>query len=200
MTDHMPLATSGQTIGLLGGSFDPPHLGHLHISKEALRQFRLDRVWWLVSPGNPLKKDSPAGFQRRMEASRRLVDHPRIAVTDIEMRLNTRHTAETLARLTPRYPGIRFVWLMGADNLAGFHKWENWREIISRLPIGVLGRAQNGVRAGSSPAARAYANYRLPSCQSVMLPHRSPPCWCLVNGPTVDISSTEIRNSGEWVR
>ncbi len=200
MNDHMPFATVGQTIGLLGGSFDPPHQGHLHISRQALRQFRLDRVWWLVSPGNPLKKDSPAEFQRRMAASRTLVDHPKITVTDIEMRLKTRRTAETLARLTPLYPGVRFVWLMGADNMAGFHKWENWRAIMTQMPIGVLGRTENGVRAGSSPAARAFAQYRLPSSLSVTLPYHSPPCWCLVNGPTVDISSTQIRNNGQWVR
>ena len=200
MLTKFPHAPPGLTIGLLGGSFDPPHGGHVHITRQALRRFRLDRVWWLVSPGNPLKPDAPADLARRMAACRALVDHPRVRVTDIEARLGTRRTGDTLARLLPRYPGVRFVWLMGADNLAQFHRWENWRSIIETVPLGVLARPDNVVRAGLSRTARAYAGARLPAHGSAALAHHRAPCWSLIVGPTVDISSSEIRNRGAWVR
>jgi len=205
MVDHtgfhrLPMATSGQAVGLLGGSFDPPHAGHLHISRRAIRRFRLDQVWWLVSPGNPLKDRDPAGFARRLAACRELVSHPRIRISDAEAQLGTRHTSQTLAALQPRYPGVRFVWLMGADNLASFHHWENWQAIMDNVPIGVLARPGKVVAAGSSPAASAYAKYRLPTTEAAGLAHRAAPCWCLLPGPSVDISSTGLRNRGEWVR
>lgn len=200
MRNGLPYTEAGQRIGLLGGSFDPPHQGHVHISRQALRRFGLDRVWWLVSPGNPLKRDGPANFQRRLAACRALVDHPRIHVSDVEARFNTRYTAETLVRLRPACPGVRFVWLMGADNLRQFHLWEDWRGIIETLPVGVLARPENVVRGGLSRTATAYARYRLPLHQAAALPHHPAPAWCLVTGPTVDISSTEIRNRGDWVR
>jgi nicotinate-nucleotide adenylyltransferase len=199
--DHrLPLALPGQTIGLLGGSFDPPHSGHVHITRQALRRFGLDRVWWLVSPGNPLKAEGPADLSRRMAACKQMMQHPRVVVTDLEAQLGTRYTAETLARLLPRYPGVRFVWLMGADNLGQFHKWDRWREIVASVPIGVLARPGNVVAGGLSPTARCFARYRLPARQAAALPKRTAPCWCLVTGPTVDISSSEIRNRGDWVR
>jgi len=200
MRSNLPFALPGQTIGLLGGSFDPPHAGHVHISKQAMRRFGLDRVWWLVSPGNPMKQDGPADFDRRMAACQALVRHPRVVVSDLEARLGTRYTAETLAQILPIYPGVRFVWLMGADNLSQFHKWDRWRQIINTVPIGILARPENVIRGGLSPTARTYARFRLPSRQAAALAHRPAPCWSLVTGPTVDISSTEIRNRGDWVR
>jgi len=195
-----PFTTSGQTIGLLGGSFDPPHSGHVHITRQALRRFRLDRVWWVVSPGNPLKSDGPADFERRLAVCRQMVNHPKVHVSDIEKRLGTRFTADTLSELTSRYRKVRFVWLMGADNLVQFHQWENWRSIIDTVPLGVLARPGEVVQAGLSPAARAYAQYRIPAGQSGVLAHHQAPCWSMVTGPTVDISSTEIRDRGDWVR
>ena len=117
----MPFATSGQVIGLLGGSFDPAHEGHAHITREALKRFGLDRVWWLLSPGNPLKDHGPAPMAQRKARAQAVMDHPRVEITDIEAQLGTRYTAQTLAALRRRYPGVRFVWLMGADNLAQFH-------------------------------------------------------------------------------
>ena len=200
MRDALPYTPAGMRVGLLGGSFDPPHAGHLHITREALRRFRLDRVWWLVSPGNPLKDHGPASLERRLQACRALADDRRIHVTDIEARLGTRHTAATLARLLPRHPGVRFVWLMGADNLAQFHRWQNWRAIMQMLPLGVLGRPDNMLHAGLSPAARSYAHFRLPEYAATALAVEKTPAWCLVSGPMVDISSTAIRNSGNWVR
>ena len=121
-----PLIRPGQSIGLLGGSFDPPHAGHVHISLEAMKRFGLDRLWWLVSPGNPLKVNGPAPMDKRLAASREIMTHPRVDVTDIEAQMGTRYTAETLQKLRARYPATRFVWLMGADNMVQFPKWERW--------------------------------------------------------------------------
>ncbi len=195
-----PYATPGQRIGLLGGSFDPPHGGHLHISRWALKEFGLDRVWWLVSPGNPLKKQGPAPMAKRMAACRALINEPRIKVTDIEERLGTRYTAATLQELLPRYPGVRFVWLMGADNLADFHRWKDWDWIMQTVPVGVLARPGEQLAAGCSPAARRYRQYRLSARRSTALPFRQAPCWSLLNGPMLDISSTDIRQAGDWMR
>ena len=196
----LPYAPRGQTIGLLGGSFDPPHRGHLHISKQAMRRFGLDRVWWLVSPGNPLKAEGPADMSRRMAACRNMVRDRRIFVSDLERRLGTRYTAETLSRLQRLRPDLKFIWLMGADNLAQLHHWDDWQSIFAMVPIGVLARPEEVVRAGLSPAATAFRAYRLPEHRSAALRHHPPPSWSLVTGPVVDLSSTEIRNRGDWVR
>jgi nicotinate-nucleotide adenylyltransferase len=195
-----PYATPGQRIGLLGGSFDPPHAGHVHISTWALRAFGLDRVWWLVSPGNPLKPDAPADLARRLAAARAVMRHPRISVTDLEARLGTRYTAATLAALGARCPGARFVWLMGADNLASFHHWDRWPEIMAAVPVGVLARPGQQLRAGLSPAARRFARWRLPASQAKALPFRQPPAWTLVTGRMVQLSSTTLRANGAWRR
>ena len=198
MFQGFPYATPGLAIGLLGGSFDPPHKGHLHISRWALKEFGLDQVWWLVSPGNPLKERGPAPLQQRMEACADLVNDPRIKVTDIEARLGTRYTAETLQKLLARYQGVRFVWLMGADNLAEFHRWKDWDWIMETVPVGVLARPGEQLAAGCSPAARRYRHNRLSARRSVALPYREAPCWSLLNGPMLDVSSTEIRARGDW--
>lgn len=195
-----PLALPGQRIGLLGGSFDPAHSGHLHVTRRALRAFRLDAVWWLVSPGNPLKPDAPAEIDRRLAAARMLVDHPRVRVTDIEARIGTRYTAETLAVLRRRYPGVHFVWLMGADNLAGFHRWDRWETILRTVPVGVLARPGDQLRAGLSPAARRFARWRLRADAARSLALRPPPAWVLMPGPMVEASSTALRASGTWQR
>ena len=196
----IPVAVPGLRVGLLGGSFDPPHGGHLHISRWALRRFQLDFVWWLVSPGNPLKVEGPATIERRMAAARALVTHPRIIVTDLERSFGTRYTAATLQKLLPRYSGVRFVWLMGADNLAGFHRWQHWDWIMETVPVGVLARPGVQVAAGLSPAARRYERFRLGARRAGALASKDAPCWTLLTGPMMDISSTEIRARGEWVR
>lgn len=199
MTELRPFARPGQTIGLLGGSFDPPHAGHVHITRQALRRFGLDRVWWLVSPGNPLKRQGPAPMEKRLQACREIMRHPRVDITDIEMRLGTRVTAETLARLKRRYRGVRFVWLMGADNLAELHRWQNWRSIMESVPVGVLARPGDRISARMSPAARIYAPYRIAGLASQRLAHASAPAWCFVNVPMIDQSSTRIRAEGRWI-
>jgi len=145
MHHGLPTAPAGQRIGLLGGSFDPPHDGHVHITTAALKRFGLDRVWWLVSPGNPLKSQGPAPLPERMQAAQALMRHPRVTVTDIEARLGTRFTAETLQALQHRYPDVQFVWLMGADNLAQFHRWHAPRWCFINLPLS--GQSSSAIRA-----------------------------------------------------
>ena len=199
MKAGFPFLRPGMTVGLLGGSFDPPHAAHVHITREALRAFGLDRAWWLVSPGNPLKARGPAPIEARLQACRDLMRPPRVTVTDIEGRLGTRITAETIAALQELYPGVRFVWLMGADNLAAFHKWRDWRFIMDSVPVGVLARPGDRISARMSPAARLYRRYRIAAHDSHLLAHSVPPAWCFVNVPMMDISSTEIRARGGWM-
>lgn len=185
-------------IGLLGGSFDPAHAGHAHITREAIKRMGLDRVWWLVTPGNPLKARGPAPLADRLARARAVMDDPRVRVTDLERRLGTRYTAETLERLQAIYPGVRFVWLMGADNLAQFHRWERWADILRMVPVGVLARPGWGVKARTSRAARIFRQERVARGESLRL--RDAPAWCFVNLPMDDSSSTEIRARGEWRR
>lgn len=194
-----PPARSGQVIGLLGGSFDPPHPGHMHITLQAMKRFRLDQVWWLVSPGNPLKKHGPADLERRLAACRALVDHPRVTITALESRLGTRYTAETLEALSAAYHGVNFVWLMGDDNLASFHRWERWPSIFASVPIGILARPDQGIWARTARSARLYRSARLPASRATLLGQSVPPTWCHVMIPKRAISSTQLRARGDWV-
>lgn len=194
----LPIARPGMSVGLLGGSFDPAHGGHAHITREALKRLRLDRVWWLVSPQNPLKRDGPAPMAQRMAHAARVMQHPRVAISDIEFRLGTRYTAQTLERLQRLYPGVRFVWLMGADNLAGFHRWQNWQDIIQRVPMAVIARPGLRLDALRAPAALRFAGARLPAAQAGRLAATAPPAWCFLNIPMRDISSTRLRAEGVW--
>ena len=192
------MALPGQVIGLLGGSFDPAHQGHAHITREAMRRFGLTHVWWLVSPGNPLKARQPAPMADRLARARAVMDHPRVTITDIEARIGTRYTAETLRRLTQLYPQARFVWLMGADNLAQFDRWQDWRWIMDHVPVGILARPGDRISARTSKAARLYARARLPATASHLLGQAAPPCWCFVNVPMMALSSTQLRRNGDW--
>jgi nicotinate-nucleotide adenylyltransferase len=185
-------------IGLLGGSFDPPHDGHVHISQAALKRFGLDRLWWLVSPGNPLKEHGPAPLDERMQAAQAMMRHPRVTVTDIEARLGTRYTAETIAALRRRYPGVRFVWIMGADNLAQFHRWQDWRWIIETVPVGVIARPGQRLGARRSKAAKVYRHARVMGRASHILGLLDAPAWSFINVPMSDQSSSAIRARGEW--
>lgn len=196
MAKGWPIAPSGRRIGLLGGSFDPPHAGHVHISQEALKRFQLDEVWWLVSPGNPMKAHGPSPLADRMKLGREIMTHPRVRVTDLEAKMGTRYTAETLAGLLARYRGVSFVWLMGADNLAQFHHWSQWREIFETVPIGVLARPGDRISARMSPAARQFRSAKLRSRESAVLATAAAPAWCFVNVPMMPISSSELRANG----
>ncbi|SLN69036.1 putative nicotinate-nucleotide adenylyltransferase [Roseivivax jejudonensis] len=188
----------GARVGLLGGSFDPAHRGHAHITREALKRFGLDRVVWLVSPGNPLKAHGPAPLAERMAQARRVMRHPRVIVSDAEARLGTRYTAQTLARLRGRHSEVRFVWLMGADNLRQLHRWDNWRAIMDQVPVGVMARPGDRMSAQTSVAARVYAGARLSEAASQLLPLCDAPAWCFVNLPMSDASSSAIRAGGGW--
>ncbi|MEM9584143.1 MAG: nicotinate-nucleotide adenylyltransferase [Pseudomonadota bacterium] len=193
-----PTARPGQSVGLLGGSFDPAHAGHAHITREALKRFGLDHVWWLVSPGNPLKSRGPAPLARRMHSARAVMDDPRVTVTDIERQLGTRYTANTLRALIARYPGVRFIWLMGADNLAQLHHWQDWHAIMKMVPVGVLARPGDRLSARRSVAARCYAQARLSGTASQLLGRSEAPRWCYINLPLNTASSSEIRAAGAW--
>lgn len=193
-----PLAWPGQRIGLLGGSFDPPHEGHLHVSRWALRALGLDRVWWIVSPGNPLKTWQPAPMARRLAACRALIDHPRILATDIEARMGTQFSVDTLAGLFAHYPGVRFVWLVGSDNLASFHRWHRWPWIFEHFPLAAFERPGTGLAAAFAPAARRFARWRVPMAAARLLPAMAPPAWTLLMGPACPASSTAIRAAGGW--
>ena len=190
---------AGQTVGLLGGSFDPPHAGHAHITREALKRFKLDQVWWLVSPGNPLKTNGPAPMARRMAAARDVMDHPRVRISDFEAKIGTRYTAQTLRALMLRYPATRFVWLMGADNLVQFHHWQDWQWIMTNVPVGVIARPGDRISARTSVAANRFERFRLPARYAGLLARSEPPAWCFVNAPMVDMSSTQIRARGDWI-
>lgn len=185
-------------IGLLGGSFDPAHAGHAHITREALKRFGLDQVWWLVSPGNPLKARGPAPMAARIAQARAVMVHPRVQVTGVEARLGTRYTAQTVKALQRLYPAQRFVWLMGADNLAQFHLWQDWKQIMGAVPIGVLARPGERISARMSRAASLYAPYRIPGRYSGALARADAPAWCFVNVPMMDVSSSAIRAAGGW--
>lgn len=185
-------------IGLLGGSFDPAHEGHAHITREALKRFGLDRVWWIVSPGNPLKENGPAPMAARIERARAVIQDPRVDITDLEIKTGTRFTAETLEALIRLYPGVRFVWLMGADNLADFHRWERWEDIMDAFPVGVFARPGERVAARLSKAARRFQRARLTGRSSRLLATADAPAWALINTPMMDVSSSAIRAAGHW--
>ncbi len=181
-------------VGLLGGSFNPPHEGHLHISELALKRAKLDQVWWIVSPGNPLKDHSElASLGKRLGLCHDLARHPDIKVTAFEARFNVRYTEHTLSILKQRRPRLKFVWLMGADNLAGFHKWQNWRRIANMMPIIVIDRPGSTLSYLSAPAAIALSRYRVDEEDVSRLAQMKPPAWTFLHGPRSLLSSTQIR-------
>lgn len=190
---RLPFALPGQRIGIFGGSFDPPHRGHLMLSLMAIRRLRLDAVWWLVTPGNPLKDRRPGALARRIAAAEAMARDPRIMVTAVEVTLKTRFTADTLSRLSARLPGVHLVWLMGADNLVEFHRWRHWRRIAATMPFAVYDRPGSTLRAMASPAAKALAPYRLGEQEAARLAVQRPPAWVFLHGPRVPLSSTALR-------
>jgi nicotinate-nucleotide adenylyltransferase len=187
-------------IGLLGGSFNPPHAAHRAISLFAMKRLKLDRVWWLVSPGNPLKDHNGLrDLDERAEAARQVANDPRIDVTCLEAVIGTRYTVDTITYLRRRCSGQRFVWIMGADNLAQFHRWEHWRRIASEVPIAVIDRPPQSFRALAAPAARALAPYRIAEKDASLLAGRRTPAWVFLTGMKLNLSSTRLRNpDGSW--
>ena len=190
----IPPHAPGMRIGLFGGTFDPPHRAHLDACLLAMKRLRLDRVWWLVTPGNPLKNTRGlAPLSERMAAARKLANHPRIDVTGIEAVINTRYTFDTIEWLIARCPRVQFVWIMGADNLRHFHRWQKWRGIAELIPIVVVDRPGPSLYASNSTAGQALAQFRIPEAAASSLPGRRPPAWTFLHGLKSSLSSTALR-------
>ena len=195
---RLPAHAPGMRIGLFGGTFNPPHAGHRLVSTIALARLGLDQVWWLVTPGNPLKaNDGLPSLERRMAAAQAMADHPRIVVTGIEAQIGTRYTFDTIAWLTRRCPRLRFVWIMGADNLASFHRWQHWRDIADMIPIAVIDRPGSTLRATNSPAGAWLTPHRLDETDGRLLAQARAPAFVFIHAKRSDLSSTELRARGE---
>ncbi len=189
---RLPSPPGDLLIGLMGGSFDPPHSGHAHVIETARRALGLDRVWVLVSPGNPLKKTQTA-LVDRLSAARRRLGGPRTRISDIESVLGTRYTIHTLRRLKKLAPQARFVWIIGGDNLRDFHRWRNWKQIARLAPIAVIARPGASPKAGLSRFAQQFGQSRVPQSAARTLGRRKPPAWIYISAPLDPVSSTELR-------
>jgi nicotinate-nucleotide adenylyltransferase len=195
---RLPPFAPGMRIGLLGGSFNPPHEGHALITRLALRRLSLDRVWWLVTPGNPLKSlTGLAALNARIEAARELHVGPCVVVTDIEAQIGSHFTYDTLRWLERRAPSVHFVWIMGADNLRQFHLWRHWRAIADLVPILVIDRPGSTLKAVSSPAGATLSRWRVPERDASLFAMMRPPALLFLHGPRSTLSSTALRRVGE---
>lgn len=191
----------GQRIGLMGGSFNPAHEGHLHISMMAFKHLQLDRVWWLVSPQNPLKSSKGmASLPERMQKARDVARNRRILITDIETRLGTQFTADTLPALKKSFRGGKFVWLMGADNLLQIDQWRDWPSIFMTLPVAIFARPAYSLRAENAKAVRRFSRSRVNRSNARWLADMKPPAWTFLKTPLNHISATDIRSRsrGAW--
>lgn len=183
-------------VGLFGGSFNPGHDGHAHVAETAMRRLGLDRVVWLVSPQNPLKSSHEmASLEERMTSARNMAQMvgPKMIVSDVESRIGTQWTIDTLRTLVARHPGVKFVWLMGSDNLAGFHRWRGWTDIMRLMPMAVIARPGSLLDSRSAPAAVRFAHARIPAEQAGLLPSLEAPAWTYIIAPLNPRSSTAIR-------
>ena len=190
----LPPHARGMRIGLFGGTFDPPHAAHRAASLLAMHRLNLDRIWWLVTPGNPLKNTQGlAPLAERLAAARALAHHPRIDVSDFEADLGTNYTFATISYLVRRCPGVHFVWIMGADNLRHFHRWQRWRDIAALVPIAVVDRLGPSLYSIAGVTGQALAGARLPETAARTLPERRPPAWLYLHGLKSPLSSTVLR-------
>jgi nicotinate-nucleotide adenylyltransferase len=191
---HLPPHPPGLRIGLYGGSFNPPHAGHRHVTLLTMKRLRLDRVWWIATPGNPLKELAGlAPLPERMAAARALARDRRIEVTGFEAEIGARYTLDTLEYLKARAAAARFVWIMGADNLAQFSRWRGWRRIAELMPIAVIDRPGWTLKATRSKAAQALARFRIDENDAPVLVDLAPPAWVFLHGPRSSLSSTVLR-------
>jgi nicotinate-nucleotide adenylyltransferase len=191
---RLPPHAPGMRIGLFGGTFDPPHRAHREATLLALKRLQLDRIWWLVTPGNPLKDTSGlAPLAQRIAAAESLTRDPRIEVTGFEADLGARYSYETVAYLRTRCPEVRFVWIMGADNLRSFHRWQKWQSIARLVPIAVIDRLGPSLYSLGGVAGQAMARARIPESDARSLADRRPPAWVFLHGLKSPLSSTALR-------
>lgn len=190
----MPHVERGMVVGLFGGSFNPPHPGHLLVAEIALRRLGLDQLWWLVTPGNPLKSQKElAPLPERLAACETLAVDPRIKVTAFEKTLGTSYTARTLEFIRARNPHVHFIWIMGADNLAGFHRWQRWQKIATTFPIAVIDRPGSTLAYLSSKMARTFDFARIDEDDAGVLWQKRAPAWTFIHGPRSTLSSSALR-------
>jgi nicotinate-nucleotide adenylyltransferase len=193
---RMPYVEKGMQVGLFGGSFNPPHAGHRLVAETALRRLRLDQLWWMVTPGNPLKSTRElAPLAERIRLSEKVAEDPRIKVTAFEAAHRIRYTADTLALVRAKNPGVDFVWIMGADSLRDFHRWQRWREIMLTFPIAVIDRPGATLSFLSSIAAKAFDYARVDERDAPLLARMKAPAWTFIHGPRSSLSSTAIRQA-----
>ncbi|MEI5678879.1 MULTISPECIES: nicotinate-nucleotide adenylyltransferase [unclassified Mesorhizobium] len=192
----MPHVEKGMQVGLFGGSFNPPHGGHALVAEIALRRLRLDQLWWMVTPGNPLKSSRmQAPLAERIGLSEKIAKDPRVKVTAFEAAHHVRYTADTLALIKARNPGVDFVWIMGADNLRDFHRWQRWRQIVMTFPIAVIDRPGATLSFLSSAVAKTFDYARVDEADAPRLARMKAPAWTFIHGPRSSLSSTAIRKA-----
>ncbi|WP_421859198.1 nicotinate-nucleotide adenylyltransferase [Oricola sp.] len=192
----MPHVEPGMAVGLFGGSFNPPHDGHVLVTELAIKRLRLDQLWWMVTPGNPLKDAADLRpLAERLSLSETIAVDPKVKVTAFEAAHDVRFTADTLAVIRRYNPSVRFVWIMGADNLRDFHRWQNWRDIALTFPIAVIDRPGSTLSYLSSKMAKTYGYARIDETDAPLLPSLPAPAWTFLHGPRSPLSSTAIRNA-----
>lgn len=195
---RMPFVEKGMAVGLFGGSFNPPHAGHALVAEIAIRRLKLDQLWWIVTPGNPLKDARElAPLSERLAQCEALVHDPRVKVTAFEAAHHIRYTADTLALIKARNPGVHFVWIMGADSLADFHRWQRWRQIATTFPIAVIDRPGSTLAFLSSRMAKTFDYARIDEDDAPILTRSRAPAWTFIHGPRSLLSSTAIRNGSQ---
>jgi nicotinate-nucleotide adenylyltransferase len=190
-----PLAT-GMKVGLFGGSFNPAHIGHLHLAQTAKKHLGLDKILWLVSPGNPLKSvKSWENYSERLQSAKELTnEHPSQIICESEKTFATRYTIDTIKGFKKRWTGVDFVWLIGADNLQNFHLWRHWQEIVMTMPIAVIARPGDPIRARLSPFARQFSEFRLPQTAAKVLARQKPPAWIYLSAPYCPLQFAKIES------
>lgn len=189
-----PLVFAGQRIGIMGGTFNPPHAGHAIVAETAVKRLGLDQLWWVVTPGNPLKSNGQLPpLNARMAAAQKIARGRQMTVTGFEAELGTPYTAATLAFLKRRYPHVHFVWVMGADNLATFDRWQHWRAIAARFPIAVVDRPGWRLKALARPAGATMAKTRVPETKATRLATMRAPAWTFLTSRLSGLSSTALR-------
>ena len=191
---RMPHVEKGMQVGLFGGSFNPPHAGHALVAEIAMRRLELDQIWWIVTPGNPLKSTRELlPLAERVALSRKVAQNPRIKVTAFEAAHRVRYTADTVALVRRKNPSVDFVWIMGADSLRDFSRWQRWREIANTVPIAVIDRPGATLSFLSSVMTKAFDHARLDEAHAPMLARLRPPAWTFIHGPRSTLSSSAIR-------